>query len=84
MSSFVEMLCAGPKGLNSTYRPEAGTVCLISGPNCDNDEGYVFSEFTVLWSNDIFVLYGNEGFWPNLYKWDHVIAKEITLLKPSA
>ena len=62
------------KGINSTYRPEAGTICLISGPNCDDDSGYLFDKFTLLWRNDIFVLYGNESCWPNLHKWDHILA----------
>lgn len=65
------------KGEHSTYRPEAGTRCLISGPNCDDENGYMFGEFEVIWGDDTFVLYGNDGFWPNLHKWDHVIAKPL-------
>lgn len=65
------------KGSNSTYRPDAGTVCLVSGPNCDNEEGYTFIEATILWRNDIFVLYGRDGCWPNLSKWELIIAKPL-------
>jgi hypothetical protein len=76
MGAFVDMISSKGKGANSTFRPEAGTVCLVSGPNCDDENGFVFSEMTILWRNDIFVLYGNEGFYPNLNRWDHVICKK--------
>lgn len=65
------------KGSQSTYRPVAGTRCLLSGPNEDNEQGYVFGETTILWRNDTFVLYGNAGCWPVLNKWEHVIAKPL-------
>lgn len=59
------------------FRPTPGTLCLISGPNCDDENGYVYGEFTILWCNDIFVLYGNDGKWPNLEKWDHISVKPL-------
>jgi len=65
------------KGSNSTYRPEAGTTCLISPPHCDDDSGYVFGEYDILWKDDLFVLYRKEGCWPNIEKWDHLIAKPL-------
>lgn len=67
------------KGKNNTYRPAAGTRCLISGPCCDNDEGYVYNEFEILWANDVFVLYGKKDCWPNLWKWEHISVKPIDL-----
>lgn len=59
------------------YRPDAGTVCLVSGPNQDNEDGYTYGETTILWRNDTFVLYGNPGYWPVLNKWDHILAKPV-------
>lgn len=70
------------KGAESTYRPPAGTRCLLSGPNEDDENGYVFSETTILWCDETFVLYGNPGFWPQLYKWDHVIARVFSADQP--
>lgn len=65
------------KGKNSTYIPKIGERCLISGPNCDGENGYVFEEFDVLWGNDVFVLYGSPGYWPVVSKWDYIIAKPL-------
>jgi hypothetical protein len=77
MGVFMDMLTAKPKGLRvePKYFPKVGEVCLVSGPNEDNDQGYVWGETTLLWSNDIFVLYGRDGFWPVLHKWEHVLFK---------
>ncbi|MBY3162077.1 hypothetical protein HFO65_15695 [Rhizobium laguerreae] len=79
MGQFMDMLTAKPKGLRvePKYLPEVGTRCLVSGPNCDDDNGYVWSETTVLWINHIFVLYGSEGYWPNLEKLEHVLFKPL-------
>lgn len=66
------------KGKGHKYRPRVGERCLISGPNCDDDDGYVFGEFEVLWKDDVFLLYGKDGCWPNLSKWDLVIAKPLS------
>lgn len=65
------------KGSDSKYRPTAGARCLISGPNCDDDSGYVFFEGDILWCDEVFVLYGNDGKWPVLNKWDHVLMKPM-------
>jgi len=69
------------KGTNN-YAGATNEVVLISGPNCDNSEGYVYGEYTILWQNDIFILYGADDCWPNLNKKEHVhikqrISKEI-------
>lgn len=66
------------KGQHSTYRPDAGTRCLVSGPNEDDDGGYVFGEVEIVWRDETFVLYRKSPeFWPVLYKWDHVLAKPL-------
>ena len=65
------------KGVGHTYRPEVGEICLISEPHCDDEDGYVYGEFEVLWKDDDFLLYRKEGCWPNIAKWDHVIAKPL-------
>lgn len=69
------MLC---KGTHSTYRPSAGTICLISPPNSDDDKGYVFQEYEILWKDKTFVLYRQKNCWPNLEKWEHILAKPLT------
>ncbi len=66
------------KGFNN-YQGATGELVLISGPNCDNEQGYVYGEYTILWQDENFILYGSEGNWPNLNKKDHVsIKKRIT------
>lgn len=60
------------------YFPSTGEVCEVSGPNCDDDSGYTWGKTTVLWQNEIFVLYGSEGFWPVLHKHEHVLFRPIT------
>lgn len=77
MSQFLDVVTWRGKGASSDYRPPAGTTCLVSGPHCDDSEGYVFTEMTILWCNEIFVLYGKDGCWPNLHKWDHVLCKPL-------
>lgn len=73
----------GGKGFEKTFRPKSGRA-LVSGPHMDNMEGYVFLEYDILWANDTFVLYGNEGFWPNLARWEHVIAKPMPAPQPAS
>ena len=63
------------KGKDSTYRPDVGTTCLISGPNHDNETGYVFSEMEILWRDDTFVVCRIPGCWPVVWKWDHICCK---------
>jgi hypothetical protein len=48
------------KGQGS-YKPKTNERVLISPPNSDNLEGYVYSEYDVLWIDDTFILYGNKG-----------------------
>lgn len=59
------------------YFPVTGEVCEVSGPNCDDANGYTWGETIVLWQNDIFVLYGQTGFWPNLHKHEHVLFRPL-------
>ena len=63
------------KGKNNTYRPEVGEIFEISGPNCEDENGYFFSETTLLWKNEKFCLYGDNVCYPNLQRWEHIIAK---------
>ncbi|MDY6893916.1 MAG: hypothetical protein SVO01_00635 [Thermotogota bacterium] len=59
------------------YKPKMGERCLISPPNCDGPDGDEYFEFNILWTDEKFVLYGNEGCWPNLNKWEHIKFKEL-------
>lgn len=63
------------------YFPATGEICEVSGPHCDDDNGYTWGQTAVLWQNDLFVLYGNKGFWPVLHKREHVLFRPVT---PSA
>lgn len=77
MSAFIEMLSYRKGEPGNGYRPDAGTRCLMSGPNCDNAEGYTFIVADILWRDDLFVVYRKEGCWPVVNKWEHVLAKPI-------
>lgn len=65
------------KGDGCAHRPSAGTTCRISGPNCDNDEGYTYIEAEVLWADELFVVYRAPGCWPVVNKWEHIRSKPI-------
>lgn len=79
MGAFLDMLTAPPKGLRRLppYRPEAGTICQVSGPHCDDADGFTWETTTVLWCNHVFVLYGRDGYWPNLHKWEHCLFRPM-------
>lgn len=59
------------------YFPATGEVCEVSGPNCDDANGYTWMRMTVLWQNEKFVLYGLDGCWPNLHKREHVLFRPL-------
>lgn len=63
------------KGENN-YKPKVGEQVLISPPNSDDSNGYVYQEYEVFWMDDIFILYGNAGYYPNLEKQKHVAIKQ--------
>ena len=73
-SSFVRML-SYKKGDGHNWRPVAGQTCLISPPHSDNEEGYVYQEYEVLWLNETFVCYRKKDCWPVVNKWEHIRAK---------
>lgn len=78
MGTFLDMLSIPPKGLRGDgYRPETGQECLISGPHCDNADGYTWLRMRVVWQDEIFVLCKVDGCWPVLNKWEHVLAKPL-------
>ncbi len=59
------------------YFPATGEVCEVSGPNCDDANGYTWMKMTVLWQNEKFVLYGLDGYFPNLHKREHVLFRPL-------
>lgn len=60
------------------YFPAIGETCRMSGPNCDDAEGYTWSEVKVLWSDDLFVVTRHKDCWPNVTK------HELALFEPAA
>lgn len=71
MVDIVAML-SFQKGDGHTYRPEAGTRCLFSAPHMDDENGYVYHEVAILWSDDVFVVTRLRDCWPTIHKWEHV------------
>ena len=65
------------KGTNNKYSPKIGEYCSISAEHCDDINGYVFSNYKILWQDDTFILYGNDNCYPNLSRREHIIIKEI-------
>jgi hypothetical protein len=59
------------------FRPCVGQECEVSGPNCDNDDGYTWSKTTILRVDDDCVTYGSEGFHKQTHQWNHVIFRKI-------
>ena len=77
MADFVQMLTYRKGEPGNGYRPAAGTTCLISGPNCDDANGYTYREMEVLWRDDLFVVCRTPGCWPVVWKWEHILAKPL-------
>ena len=77
MSAFVQMLSHLKGNPGNGFRPEVGSTCLLTGPNCDNYNGYVFTTVEILWCDDLFVVYRSPDCWPVVNKWDHVLAKPL-------
>jgi len=61
------------------YFPATGEICEVSGPNCDDANGFTWGGTTVLWQNEIFVLYGSKGYWPVLHKHEHVLFRPAAI-----
>lgn len=80
MNEFIAMLSHMKGNPGNGFRPEAGTVCLVSGPNCDNADGYTYLEMEILWRDDVFVVFRKPGCWPVVNKWDHVLCKPLSEL----
>lgn len=81
MVDLVKML-SYRKGEGCTYRPEIGESCLISGPNCDDENGYTYREMEILWKDGLFVACRVTGCWPVVYKWEHIRAKPLQGKQP--
>ena len=77
MVDFVRML-SYRKGDGHTWRPIAGQTCLISPPHADDENGYVYDEYEVLWLDETFICYRKPGCWPNVNKWEHIRAKPLS------
>lgn len=73
---FLEML-SYKKGDKSEHRPEVGENCLLSPPNCDDDNGYVYFPSTCIWADETFGIFKNQGKYPEVYKWEHIRCKKI-------
>lgn len=78
MVDIVKML-SYKKGDGCTYRPVSGEKCLISPPHADDENGYTYGEYEVLWTDAIFILYRKDGCWPAVNKWEHIRTKPLAL-----
>lgn len=65
------------KGDGCTYRPKAGETALISGPHCDDENGYTYAEMEVLWTDALFCIARTPGCWPCVWKWEHIRSKPL-------
>lgn len=61
---------------NPKYYPAIGQTCRMSGPNCEDADGYTWSEVEVLWSDEQFVVTRTPGCWPTVTK------HELALFEP--
>lgn len=66
------------KGLRRSpkYYPVIGEVCRVSGPNCDDADGYTWLEKEVLWRDELFIVTRSKGCWPTITK------LELALFEP--
>lgn len=76
MANLIEVL-SYRKGAACSYRPTPGAVCEISGPNCDNDQGYVYQQGEVLWTDATFIVWRVPGCWPIVNKWEHIRSRPL-------
>lgn len=68
------------KGLRRSpkYVPAIGETCRMSGPNCDDADGYTWTDVEVLWRDGLFIVTRVSGCWPTVTK------LEMALFEPSA
>lgn len=68
------------KGLRRSpkYYPAIGETCRMSGPNCDDADGYTWASVEVLWRDDLFVVTRVPDCWPTVTK------LELALFQPAA
>lgn len=64
--------------ISPKYYPAIGEVCRMSGPNCDNADGYTWAEVEVLWTDDFFIVTRTPGCWPTITKLELVRFEPIT------
>lgn len=81
MDTLTKIMTAKPKGLRDVYppnfSPQLDELILYSGPNMDDDNGYVWCETYFRWENDNFILTQNKGCWPALNRREHCILRPI-------
>ncbi len=65
------------KGDKNTYFPKVGETCLFSGPNCDDENGFVYVSVEVLFADETFIITRTPGCWPVVNKWEHVRCKPL-------
>ena len=75
--SFISEMINFKKGDKNTYFPKAGETCLFSGPNCDDENGFVYLEVEVLWADETFIITRIPGCWPIVNKWEHIRCKPV-------
>lgn len=56
---------------------KAGDKVLLAPKNPHDLDRHDYVETTVLWTDEVFILCGEKGFWPTLSKIEHVSIKPL-------
>tara|TARA_R110000868_G_scaffold118062_13_gene313367 strand:+ start:2986 stop:3555 length:570 start_codon:yes stop_codon:yes gene_type:complete len=59
------------------YYPAIGETCRMSGPNCDDENGYTWVEVNVLWTDDFFIVTRVSNCWPTVTKLELALFEAI-------
>lgn len=73
------------KGLRRSpkYYPAIGETCRMSGPNCDDAEGYTWLDVEVLWRDDLFIVTRVPGCWPTVTKLELALFEPLAATPPA-
>ena len=67
----------GTVSLKNEYRPLPGETCLVSGPNSDDGDHFVFKEMKLIGGDETFAVFKEEKCWPVTIKWKEITVKPL-------